>query len=117
MVHGRRRPDLGADLLTGIRRHQRQSRSGAEPQKTEVIYNVNDLDAAHLECRIRDVESMDKVSTVPLEASHSESLSDLDSTSQTHSWAEQTSFAPCTNELSCVRTRNRNLPSSEKVWE
>ena len=39
---------------------------GAErnSQKSEVIYNVNDLDAAPLEWRIRDVQKMAKVSTV-----------------------------------------------------
>ena len=39
---------------------------GAErnPQKTEVVYNVNDLDSAPSEWRIRDVQNMAKVSTV-----------------------------------------------------
>ena len=54
---------------------------------------------------------------LPLEASHLESLSDLDSTSRSSSWARQTSSEPCANESSCVRTRRRSLPSSERVWE
>ena len=39
---------------------------GAErnPQKTEVVFYVNDLDAAPLEWRIRDVQNMAKVPTV-----------------------------------------------------
>ena len=54
---------------------------------------------------------------LPLEASHSESLSDLVSTSRTTSRPRQMSFAPCTTEFSCVRTRRRNFPSSGRVWE
>ena len=57
-------PNLGAVLPAGIRRRQCQSWSGAEtPQKTEVIYYVNDLGAAPPEWRIRDMQSMAKVSS------------------------------------------------------
>ena len=77
-------------------------------QKTEVIYFVNDLDSAPPEWRIHDVQSTAKL---PLEASHSESLLDLDSPSRTSSWARQTSLEQCTNASSFARTRRRNLPS------
>ena len=49
-------PDLGAVPPAGIGRRQLQSRSGAG--------HVNDLDAAPLEWRIRDVQNMAKVSAV-----------------------------------------------------
>ena len=51
---------------------------------------------------------------LPLEASHSESLSDFYSTSRTNSWARQTSFEQCTNASSFARTRRRNLLSYGK---
>ena len=88
---------------------------GAErnPQKTQVIYHVNDLDAAPLEWEIRDVQSMAKVSTVTTGSI----TPDLGSTSWTKSWAKQTSFEQCTNASSCGRTRRRSSPSSERVWE
>ena len=40
----------------------------------------------------------------PLGASHSKSLSDLDSSSRTSSWQRRTSFEPCTHGSSSVRT-------------
>ena len=94
------------------------STAGAErnPQKTEVIYNVNDLGAALLEWRIGHVQNMPKSPQSVLGASHWESLSDPDSSSRTSSVPRQTSFELCTNLFSCVRTRRRNLPPP-RVWE
>ena len=94
--------------------HEFDAKVGAERkrQKTKVIYYVNDLDVAPLEWRIHQVQNMAKSPQSPLEASHSESLSDLDSTSRTNSWAKQTSFAQCTNAFSCARTRRQNLLSA-----
>ena len=94
---------------------------GAErnPQKTEVIYYVNDLDAAPLEWRIRDVQNMAKVTTatagsITLGVA---SLSDRDSTSRISSWPMRMSFEQCTNAFSCARTRRQNFFSNGKVWE
>ena len=50
----------------------------------------------------------------PLEASPSESLSDLDSALRASSWPRQTSSERCTNVFNSARTRRRNLPSSNK---
>ena len=80
-------------------------------QKTEVIYFMNDLDAAPPEWRIRDVQNMAKASSVT-----AGSIT-LGSTSRTSSWARRMTFEQRTNAFSFASTRRRNLPSSDRVWE
>ena len=77
---------------------------GAEraTQKTEDIYYFPNLDAAPPEWRVNDVCLLASVSTAAC------------GIWQTNFW-RQTSFAPCMNVSSCVRTRRQNLPSSASV--
>ena len=83
---------------------------GAErhPQKTEVIHNVNDLDAAPLEWSAGYGQSHHR---------HRGLLSDRDSTSRISSWPRRMSFEQCTNAFSYARTRRKNLLSYVNVWE
>ena len=92
------------------------ARVGAErnPLKTEVIYNVNDLDAAPPERRIGDGRNMAKTSAVTDGSNTSELLLDLSNSSRTSSWARLTLSERCTNASSCVRTcRRSSLPPKE----
>ena len=75
---------------------------GAErnPQKTEVICYVNDLDTAPiLSVGSSMCRRWSRSQQQPLGASHSESLSDLGSASRTSSWPGLASFEQCTNEF------------------
>ena len=100
--------------------HVANARVGAErnPLKTEVIYFVNDLDAAPPEWRIGNVRKMAKKPLqFPMDTFLLESPLDLGSSSRTNSLPKQTSFEPCTNECSHVWTRRQSLPSSAKASE
>ena len=69
------------------------ARVGTErnPQKTEVTYYVNDLEAAPPEWRIRDVQNMAKVTTVTEGCITLGVAVGRDSKSRVGSWARQTS--------------------------
>ena len=77
------------------------------PLKSEVIYHVNDLDAAPPERRGGDVRKLTKTSTVTDGSITTESLSDLDRSLRTNSWARQTSSERRTNASNSARTRRR----------
>ena len=112
-----------------------ESERSGTPLQTEVIYHVNDLVAAPPEWRIRDVQNMANISTLtagcmtlgvavgPRECIVDQLLAkchDPRSRCRTpwiSSWPRQTSFEQCTNVFNSARTRRRNLPSSERVWE
>ena len=90
---------------------------GAErtPQKTEVIHNLDDLDAAPPEWKIDDVRKTGHGLHTNRWEHHTRSCCDPNSPLRTNFWRRQTSSAPCMNEFTCVRTRRRNLLSYVKV--
>ena len=73
-----------------------------KPSTTRTTWMQRLLSGGSATCR-----TWPKSPQLPLEASHSESLSDPDRKSRTKSWEKQTSFERCTKALSSARTRRR----------
>ena len=95
------------------------ARVGAErnPLKTEVIYCVNDLDAAPHEWKIGDVRSLAETSAV---AAGSMTLGVAVGSRQfvtDQLLRRQMSSAKCTSASSSARIRRQSSPSFRKVWE
>ena len=80
------------------------------PKKAEVIYDVDDLDAAPPSEELMTCRTWPKSPQL-----HSETLSGVDSTSRTSAWPRQTSFGKYTNVFCCVRTGTQNLLSNVRV--
>ena len=97
---------LGAVQPAGLRRRQRQNRSGAGTTE-----NRRHLLRERLGCSASRVED-------PRRAEHDQGFYSNHWKHHARSccrWARQTPFELCTNVYSCVRTRRRNLPFSESV--
>ena len=102
-------PVLVPSPATGIRRRQHQSWSGAESSEyrshplRERPGCSTSMSGDSVTCRTRPRSPQSR-----LEASHSESLSDLHSTSRTGSWPRQTPSELCTDpQTECALLRER----------
>ena len=105
-------PDPGAVLPSGIRRRQRQSWSGTKPTENgSHLRQWTTWVQPLLSGEVMTCSTWLRSPQEPLESPHEESLWDPGS------WPRQTSFEPCANVSSNVKTHRQYLLSSVKVSE